>query len=362
MHKKVIILVAVFLLLMSSADAQGLEGVLKVLGVIGELCEGDNPLFTLLKVTKLHALFLSVDELATQLADMLARLILFIGLFFMIEDDGMFYNNIRAGVMSNPSLSPGVVNVMGIFVSMLQPIYILAIVLTAIYLLFMRSSIEGRAKAKSLLFRLIISLVVVSLSLPILTASIAISESLTDTILSLVDIEIVREILHDGIYGSWCLIKKLGVLQSELLITFYMILFSIGIWGPYMVIGLRHIMLVFFFMLFPISITLYSFSLSRELGRRMLELTIVLLLIQVFMAVTVLAISIGTYINPQEIPGLEVPGRSCGQIGIPEIDLLFSTLGPGRTDILSFVIGTVGHIFFITAPLMALRWFKGFLP
>jgi len=355
MHKKIIMLVVVFLLLVSSVDALGSSTITNIMGVVdkvGLLC--NLPIIG--KVGRY------LDEFTEHLAGMLVRAILFVVIYFNIEDEDMFYNHVRESVMNNPSLSPGIENVVGIFISLLQPIYILAIVLAALYLLFMHSSIEGRAKAKSLLFKLIISLSVISLSLPILQASIAVSESLTDTILNLVDLDMIQEILHDGMYGSWCLMMKMGLLHSELVITFYMILYSIGMWGPYMVIGLRHIMLAFFFMLFPISVALYSFSLSRGLGRRMLELTIVFLFIQVFMAVTVLAISVGTHINPQEIPGLEVPEKSCGLIGIAQLDSIFGAFGEGRTDILSFTIGVVGHILFITAPLMALRWFKGFLP
>ncbi|MBU4201936.1 MAG: hypothetical protein KKB85_02160, partial [Candidatus Altiarchaeota archaeon] len=119
----------------------------------------------------------------------------------------------------------------------------------------------------------------------------------------------------------------------------------------------------FFYKSPPVSrIVLYSFSLSRGLGRRMIELTIVFLFVQVFMAVTLLAISVGTHINPKEIPGLEVPETSCGLTGISGLDSIVGALGKGRTDILSFTLGVVGHIFFMTAPLIALRWFKGFLP
>jgi len=356
MHKKIIILVVAFLLIMSSVDAQ-----LKKVGssaVVGM----ETALEILAGICSFGKVGMYLSEFTTYFAGMLSRVILFIFMFFMIEDEDMFYNHLEEGVMSNPLLSPGVENVLGIFIGMLQPIYILAIVMTALYLLFMQSSIEGRAKAKSLLSKLIISLAVISLSLPILTASIAVSESLTGTILNLVDLEMIQEILHDGMYGSWCLMTRLGILHSELAAAFYAILFSLGMWGPYMVVGLRHIMLVFLFMLFPISITLYSFSLSRGIGRRMLELTIVLLFIQVFMAVTVLAISVGTYINPTDIPGLEVPERNCIPVGLPQLASLFGAFGEGKTDVMSFLIGTVGHILFMIAPLMALRWFKGFLP
>ena len=353
MHKKTIILVAAVLLLVSVADAKigasAAAGMSTVLDLLANVCEFGK-------------VGMYLKEFTTYFADMLSRVILFIFMYFMIEDEDMFYNNIEEGVMSNPSLSPGVENVLGIFIGMLQPIYILAIVMTALYLLFMQSSIEGRAKAKSLLSKLIVSLTVISLSLPILTASMAVSESLTGTILNLVDLEMIQEILHDGLYGSWCLMTRLGILHSELAAAFYVILFSLGMWGPYMVVGLRHIMLVFLFMLFPISITLYSFSLSRGIGRRMLELTIVLLFIQVFMAVTVLAISVGTYINPTDIPGLEVPERNCIPVGLPQLASLFGVFGEGKTNATSFLIGTVGHILFMIAPLMALRWFKGFLP
>lgn len=361
MHKKIIILVVAFILLANSAGAVKLTtaaaGKLSgLMNILGSLCDlGVIP-------GKVGKVGFYLEEFTTYFAGVLTRVVLFGFMFFMIEDEDMFYNNIEEGVLSNPSLSPGVENVMGIFIGLLQPIYILAIVLTALYILFMQSSIEGRAKAKSLLSKLIISLAVISLSLPILTASIAISESLTDTILTLVDLEMIEEILHDGIYGSWCLMTRIGIVHSELALAFYSILFSLGMWGPYMVIGLRHIMLVFLFMLFPISITLYSFSLSRGIGRRMLELTIVFLFIQVFMAVTILAISIGTYINPDDIPGLQVPERSCVPPLMPVLGQVFYFIGEGKTDAMSFLIGTVGHILFMIAPLMALRWFKGFLP
>lgn len=363
MHKKIIILALVFIFLTNSIAAVSISpsaggSILGILNVLGTLCD----IGAFAGKGKVAAAAPFLEEYTTYFAGMLTRAVLFGFMYSLINDEKMFYNNIEEGVMSNPSLSPGVENVLGIFIGMLQPIYILAIVLTALYLLFAQSSIEGRVKAKALLSKLIISLVIISLSLPILTASIAISEGLTRTILNLVDLDMIQEIMHDGIYGAWCLMARLGVLHSELSVAFYSILFSLGMWGPYMVIGLRHIMLVFLFMLFPISITLYSFSMSRGIGRRMLELTIVFLSIQAFMAVTVLAISVGAYINPTDIPGLQVPDRNCIPVGVPELASLFGVFGEGETDIFSFLIGTVGHILFMIAPLMALRWFKGFLP
>ena len=359
MHKKIIVLLVALILLTNSTAALSATGSLTgFLNILGSLCD----IGAFAGKGKVAKVVPFLEEYTTYFAGMLTRVVLFGFLHSTITDEDMFYNNIEEGVMSNPVLSPGVENVVGIFIGMLQPIYILAIVLTALYLLFAQSSIEGRVKAKALLSRLIVSLAIISLSLPILTASIAISEGLTGTILNLVNLDMIREVMHDGIYGAWCLMTRLGVLHSELSVAFYSILFSLGMWGPYMVIGLRHIMLVFLFMLFPISITLYSFGLSRGIGRRMLELTIVFLSLQALMAVTVLAISIGTYINPTDIPGLKVPDRTCIPVGLPAFASLFGVFGAGETDILLFLIGTVGHILFMIAPLMALRWFKGFLP
>jgi len=74
-------------------------------------------------------------------------------------------------------------------------------------------------------------------------------------------------------------------------------------WLPYVVIGMRHIMMTLFCMVFPVGIALYSFVFLRSIGRKILEQTIVWIYMQAFLSVTILVISLGAgyyYIVPDE--------------------------------------------------------------
>jgi hypothetical protein len=140
---------------------------------------------------------------------------------------------------------------------------------------------------------------------------------------------------------------------------------------------------------FPIGIALYSFVFLRDIGRKILEQTIVWIYLQAFLAVAILVISLGSsyyYLVPLDAnPKLSnvpipmamdegllkllewLPGVNIGASMDPTSifpGLPFSAITPvlGITSILAFSIGAMAYALLVAVPFMMLRLLGKFLP
>jgi hypothetical protein len=154
-----------------------------------------------------------------------------------------------------------------------------------------------------------------------------------------------------------------------------------------MVIGMRHIMIALFCMIFPIGIALYSFVFLRDIGRKILEQTIVWIYLQAFLSLAILVISLSTsyYLllpadqNPKLtnsiipitdnmlLPIMNIlSGQSIGpSLGTPSPSDEQGIEPPmyfGATTILSYAIGSMAYGLLIAVPFMMLRLLNKFLP
>jgi hypothetical protein len=298
---------------------------------------------------------------------------------WMLSYGESFINNYKEAILANPSLldssakgyNPGITNAVSYSISLMLPFYILAIVLTGAYIMFISGSIEGRVKAKNLLKRLVVSMIFFSMSPLILETMLVTSQSISSAIINQADPANVRMVLEGGIWGSYVIFCKLGVTDLEISIAYWTSLYVMA-WLPYMVIGMRHIMMCLFCMVFPIGIALYSFVYMRDIGRKILEQTIVWIYLQAFLSMAILVISLGAsyyYLLPADqnpkLTNAIMPLGSLGEsLGMPSTGYqgspAYVSLGP--TSILSYAVGSMGYALLIAVPFMMLRLLNKFLP
>jgi len=205
-------------------------------------------------------------------------------------------------------------------VSILFPIYVIAIIITGIYIIFLSTSPESRARAKLMLIRLIMGMAMVTTSLSIYELLLNLSEAIAGRILS-------GWILGGGGGG-------LAILATLVVVS--VILFFISAWILPMlaVIALISIAVRFFLVslmavLFPLTLFLYFFEFTRSIGQNMMRYTLMVIFTQPVQAL-MLVIMI---------------------IGLNNI----STTGDILGKIVSLVMGIAGFLMVIFAPLLMLK-------
>jgi hypothetical protein len=305
--------------------------------------------------------------------------------------------NLQTYVLMNPSpMEPSVLNVMNYFIFNLQIAYVLAIAATALYIVFASTHPKKRARAKGMLGRLIIGMLLVSISPYIINLFFNFSSGLTATILDQTDSSIAATVYTDLLWKTyWPSVLILltpmvghsleynthhgighGVLhnmeaqyskelktgipsnQKDLIIedllaqgnpeaiiadtaeqmmkdqqalikgkaktmaqstawgklenlmnymkiapkpeqTFAFLMAEIAmVFALYGFLALRFLMLMIWTILFPLSIFLSTFELTKGLGRNMIEQTIFWTILQIFYAVSIDTIAVGFMILP----------------------------------------------------------------
>lgn len=109
-------------------------------------------------------------------------LLLLAGAIWQIDCD--ITKNIEDYVLVNPDpYQSGLNSALNFFILILIPTYVLAIVLVGVYLLFLSASSKGRARAKSMLSKLVIGVVLLSISPWLLGTFFSLSTAVTRSIL-----------------------------------------------------------------------------------------------------------------------------------------------------------------------------------
>ncbi len=203
------------------------------------------------------------------------------------------YRNLPTLILANPtmeSISPG----LRFFFSLVIPFYILGILLTSIYLLFLSGSPAGRSMAKGNLLRLIYSLVLISLSPFLLNLLFLLSSSATSYVMNLVDIETGVDIIEgatDGFYDmiirmfSWYVLAEgaAGWFAGVLTISYYVL---------YLLLVGRVVFVTMLGMMMPLMIFLYSFYSTKGLGKTLFRQLLFLTFIQIIWGLTLVAFAI----------------------------------------------------------------------
>ncbi|GEM_PF-2342135 len=218
-----------------------------------------------------------------------------------------FPNNYHAAIVSNPSPNnPGVFQLLAHFISILEPFFILSILLTGFYILFMPTSPASRSKAKNILLRLLVSMVVVSLSIPILNLLLGLSTEMTESVFSLVSGEEIEKALGGAVGDLFWVYALTAVPHTDLGLPYLTLLFAMA-FIPYIVIGLRYILITLFMVLFPLGVLFYALPWFKGIGKKMLEQLIVWIFLQVFIAlIIVVFIGIGITIEDHVVMNSEI--------------------------------------------------------
>jgi hypothetical protein len=279
-----------------------------------------------------------------------------------------FSNNFDKMILANPSVADpsaplfnqALADLMGLSIRMLTPVYVLAILAVAYYMLFLQASSHGRAKAKDLLTRLVLSLIFFSASPLLFEALMQVSYALSNAIMSPGSIEKARTVLQGGIW----LFAKIGITDLELAIPFWGSLYAMA-WTPYVILHVRYLMITLMGIVFPLGIVLYSFNFMRGIGRKILEQSLVWIFMQVFLSTAVVAIafSINLYsVIPAE-NNASISGINLIPIPDPRDAIgLFAPSIPAYTTILAFSLGAAAYGLLFAVPLMMVRLLGHFLP
>lgn len=177
------------------------------------------------------------------------------------------FENMEYLITLNPPMGeifPGML----FFMKIIAPFYIFAILFIAIYIIIGSGSARAIAKAKSILGKLVIGLILVTLSPLILQIVLLISENLTKTIMSGgagLGISAMKN-ASSNLFGkfTWlCIIHREGGLE---VFTFN----SVMLTGLITMLFLRQVMVVLFGMLVPLSLVMYSFYPTKNVGKDLL--------------------------------------------------------------------------------------------
>ncbi len=245
-------------------------------------------------------------------------------------------------IIMNPPVDE-LFSLMGAVMWMALAAYSLAITCLGFYLLFLSSSPQGRANAKSMLTKLVIGLVLVSLSPQLMEILLSISEEATTSILAFTGKGEFVKAMEDsmgsgGPLGGGMKSLHFWLTMIEVELGFYSFIFlMVLVWGSFIFpIIIRFFVVSIFIVLFPLAILLYSFEFSRALGRIMMEQTMIWIFLQVINALVLLAIVL-----------------SINSLGSKFIDIGWP---------IPLLIPAVGCVMFSIAPLFIIRFFRGFLP
>ncbi len=296
-----------------------------------------------------------------------AKRLIYAGLSLEVAkwDFGHLIDNLKLLVLMNPNPRSGdVLNYIGTFIKIVIPLYMLAIAVTGFYLLLISGSPKGRAKAKFLMRDLVVGMVAVSLSPLILQLLVNVSYQATDAVLSQTDIGIVTTSMTsvlggtDPVNGVLCPLCVLHTFVTfiEIELGYYTFLpFFLVVWGSLVFFFLRFAIISLWMIIFPLSVLLYSFATTRDVGRNMLEQTILWIYMQFFIAVILVAVALCLTQRPAGF-------MSVGMANDLPSNIVEKTFIWYLPSVLFDFIPFIGCLVMIIAPLLMLRLFKGFLP
>ena len=226
--------------------------------------------------------------------------------------------HLREYIIANPPMDD-IKGVQGFFIMLVQPFFVLGIVLTSAYLLLFSESPRGRAKAKAVLVRLIYALVLVSLSPLIISLLFTLSATLTGAIIDYTDVGFAGGIIEGGASHMFDMFMWLTIIQRtggvELLLLWETFLLIMNF-----VIAMRYLLVILWSIMFPVTLLLFSFTPTKSIGKKFLHQTFLWIFVQVGWAIAVLLIN-------ASVKGMDavMPGYPLAKIGVTTIFLFLTT-------------------------------------
>lgn len=193
-------------------------------------------------------------------------------------------------------------NLVGDIVKIMSLLYIVGIILSGLYIVLVSSSPVERARAKSIIMRLIAGLVMLTVSLQAYDVLLKTSSALAIKILS-------GAKLSGASYFMVGNATVAGVAVSSFMSVFIIIFVIPVLLVALATLGLRYIAAALFGILFPITITLYFIEVTRGIGANMMRYTLMVLLTQpataIVFYITIMSLnSMGTIAASDPVPAM----------------------------------------------------------
>jgi len=183
-----------------------------------------------------------------------------------------FFNLLLGKVVDLLTWNPDITIVkplMDDFIELATPLYIIAFILIGIYFFFLSESPKGRARARSALLKLLISLAFVITATPIYQFLLDLSELLVNFVMSLVEIDLsITGIL--ALYSVAPLFAMAICFVLLTLLTFF---------------ALRYLLLLIMAAIFPLTIFFFFFEFTKDYGRQIMRYTLMLIFVPVLQAI-----------------------------------------------------------------------------
>lgn len=179
-------------------------------------------------------------------------------------------------------------SIINYLIFILEPLCILILLIIALYLILMSGTPQGRAFSKSLLPGIIIAIFLIPLSSYILFLIFGTSQSLTSEILLLSPGDTSKVFTHaiDYLSKEYSKLNESSFLLSMPFIFSALLILFINL----VVFVIRYLLLNFLVVISPLTLFLYLFIPTRELGKRLIELTFSLITVQIVVAITLVSI------------------------------------------------------------------------
>ena len=248
-------------------------------------------------------------------------------MIWMCQDLYTFLSSItghlREYIIANPPIDD-LKGVQGFFIALMQPFFVLGIVLTSAYLLLYSESPRGRAKAKAVLVRLVYALVLVSLSPLIIMLLITFSSNLSGAIMDYTNVDSTSAdsaggIIEEGsghmhhMFDALTIIHRTGGVELLLLWETFLLIMNF-------VIAMRYLLVILWSIMFPVTLLLFSFTPTKSIGKKFLHQTFLWIFVQVGWAIAVLLIE-------SSVRGMDIamPGYPMAKIGLACLFLFLTT-------------------------------------
>jgi len=222
---------------------------------------------------------------------------------------------------------PVIVNLVEFFTHLMIPFYTLVISATAFYLIFASGSIVGRARAKATLIKLVIAIVVTIFAIPIMQLLLDISRTVSHIVMGFADIGLAGQLMiaTSTAFSDYLLWLFMASYWSGF--PLFMIFATLSV-GMFVLLTLRFYMIILWTVLFPFTVVMYSFHLTRRMGVAMMEQTFQWIFMQVLVSFLLISIAVGVESIPDHFIGNSYFRMSLGMIAFSLFTILpFMTMG-----------------------------------
>ncbi|MFZ2456349.1 MAG: hypothetical protein WAX07_07725 [Candidatus Altiarchaeia archaeon] len=213
----------------------------------------------------------TADAIGKFLSELAGRLV-FMGMVWTKISNVKYeiYDNLPYFLLNDPQPgSPEINNISRYFISILEPLYVMAILITGIYLLFFSGTPQGRVRAKAMLISLIMGMVVISVSTYLIQLLFDTSNSLTKNILGQGPLDVGFTYRKAVDYLNY---RAIDFMWTNVLLGMPFMLLSLLITtGIFIMLAARYFFLIFLIIFFPIAIFLTLFPLTKTIGNILLR-------------------------------------------------------------------------------------------